>query len=50
MGERTLFPNASTKTTVAYCWAQMQPDRAHYTIACIAITLGTLAHTGSRHR
>ncbi|HXN61118.1 MAG TPA: ABC transporter ATP-binding protein [Acidimicrobiales bacterium] len=44
MGERTLFPNASTKTTVAYCWAQMQPDRAQYTIACIAITLGTLAN------
>ena len=44
MGERTLFPNASTKTTVAYCWAQMQPDRVQYTIACIAITLGTLAN------
>ncbi len=44
MGERTLFPNASTKTTLAYCWAQMQPDRAHYTVACIAITLGTLAN------
>jgi ATP-binding cassette subfamily B protein len=44
MGERTLFPNASTKTTVAYCWAQMQPDRTQYVIACIAITLGTLAN------
>ena len=44
MGERTLFPNASTKTTVAYCWAQMQPDRTQYLVACIAITLGTLAN------
>ena len=44
MGERTLFPNASTKTTVAYCWAQMRPDRTQYLVACIAITLGTLAN------
>ena len=27
MGERTLFPNASTKATLAYCWTQMRPDR-----------------------
>ena len=44
MGERTLFPNASTKDTLAYCWGQMQPDRAAFTGACTAIVLGTLAN------
>ena len=44
MGERTLFPNASTKDTLAYCWRQMQPDRAAFTGACAAIVLGTLAN------
>jgi hypothetical protein len=44
MGERTLFPNASTKETLAYCWRQMQPDRAAFTGACTAIVLGTLAN------
>ncbi len=45
MGERTLFPNASTKDTLAYCWRQMQPDRAAFTGACTAIVLGTLANS-----
>jgi ATP-binding cassette, subfamily B, bacterial len=44
MGERTLFPNASTKETLAYCWRQMQPDRAAFSGACTAIVLGTLAN------
>jgi ATP-binding cassette, subfamily B, bacterial len=44
MGERTLFPNASTKETLAYCWRQMEPDRAAFTAACTAIVLGTLAN------
>ena len=44
MGERTLFPNASTKDTLAYCLRQMQPDRAAFTGACTAIVLGTLAN------
>ena len=44
MGERTLFPNASTKETLAYCWRQMEPDRAAFTVACTAIVLGTLAN------
>ncbi|HEX4127693.1 MAG TPA: ABC transporter ATP-binding protein [Acidimicrobiales bacterium] len=44
MGERTLFPNASTKDTLAYCWRQMRPDRAAFTGACTAIVLGTLAN------
>ena len=44
MGERTLFPNASTKETLAYCWRQMLPDRAAFTVACTAIVLGTLAN------
>jgi ABC-type multidrug transport system fused ATPase/permease subunit len=44
MGERTLFPNASTRETLAYCWRQMQPDRAAFTGACTAIVLGTLAN------
>ena len=34
MGEPTLFPNASTKDTLAYCWRQMRPDRAAFTGAC----------------
>jgi ATP-binding cassette, subfamily B, bacterial len=44
MGDRTLFPNASTKTTLAYCWSQMQPDRAAFAGSCGAIALGTLAN------
>jgi ATP-binding cassette, subfamily B, bacterial len=44
MGEPTLFPNASNKATLAYCWHQMQPDRAAFTGATIAIALGTLAN------
>ncbi len=44
MGERTLFPNASTKATLAYCWAQMRPDRAAFACSSAAIVLGTLAN------
>jgi ATP-binding cassette, subfamily B, bacterial len=44
MGERTLFPNASTKATLAYCWDQMRPDRAAFAASCAAIVLGTLAN------
>jgi ATP-binding cassette subfamily B protein len=44
MGERTLFPNASTKATLAYCWRQMEPDRVAFAGSAIAIVLGTLAN------
>jgi ATP-binding cassette subfamily B protein len=44
MGEPTLFPNASTKETLAYCWRQMRPDRASFTGAALAIVLGTMAN------
>jgi ATP-binding cassette, subfamily B, bacterial len=44
MGERTLFPNASTKATLAYCWTQMRPDRVGFTCSGTAIVLGTLAN------
>jgi len=44
MGEPTLFPNASTKDTLAYCWRQMRPDRASFTGSAVAIVLGTLAN------
>jgi ATP-binding cassette subfamily B protein len=44
MGEFTLFPNASTKDTLAYCWRQMRPDRASFTGSAAAIVLGTLAN------
>jgi ATP-binding cassette subfamily B protein len=44
MGEPTLFPNASTKDTLAYCWRQMRPDRATFTSSAAAIVLGTLAN------
>jgi ATP-binding cassette subfamily B protein len=44
MGEPTLFPNASTKDTLAYCWRQMRPDRAAFAGASSAIVLGTLAN------
>lgn len=44
MGESTLFPNASTEDTLAYCWRQMRPDRAAFTGAAVAIVLGTLAN------
>ncbi len=44
MGERTLFPNASNKATLAYCWSQMRPDRRAFAGSCAAIVLGTLAN------
>src|SRR5205807_6625538 len=44
MGDRTLFPNATTKETLAYCWRQMQPDRAAFVGSCVAIVLGTMAN------
>jgi ATP-binding cassette, subfamily B, bacterial len=44
MGERTLFPNASTKATLAYCWRQMRPDRLAFGASATAIVLGTLAN------
>ena len=44
MGERTLFPTASTKETLAYCWRQMEPDRGAFAGSCAAIVLGTLAN------
>ena len=44
MSDRTLFPNASTQETLAYCWRQMQPDRASFAGSCAAIVLGTLAN------
>ena len=44
MGERTLFPNASTRATLAYCWNQMEPDRVAFAGSCAAVVLGTLAN------
>jgi ATP-binding cassette subfamily B protein len=44
MGESTLFPNASTKDTMAYCWRQMRPDRAAFAGSSLAIVFGTLAN------
>jgi ATP-binding cassette, subfamily B, bacterial len=44
MSERTLFPNASTKATLAYCWRQMRPDRVAFAGSCTAMALGTLAN------
>jgi ATP-binding cassette, subfamily B, bacterial len=44
MGERTLFPNASTKATLLYCGRQMWADRVAFSAAGTAIVLGTLAN------
>ncbi len=44
MGHRTLFPNASTRATLAYCWGLMRPDRVAFAGSSIAIVLGTLAN------
>ncbi len=44
MGEPTLFPNASNKATLEYCWHQMRPDRTAFAGAATAIALGTLAN------
>ena len=44
MGDRTLFPNASNKETLAYCLRQMRPDRVAFAGSCTAIVLGTLAN------
>jgi ATP-binding cassette subfamily B protein len=44
MGEHTLFPNASTRSTLAYCWRQMRPDRVSFAASSAAIVAGTLAN------
>jgi ATP-binding cassette subfamily B protein len=44
MGERTLFPTASTKATLAYCWRQMEPDKLAFAASSTAIVIGTLAN------
>src|SRR3984885_1819796 len=41
---RTLFPPASTRSTFAYCWRQMRPDRVPFSAAWAGIVLGTLAN------
>ncbi len=43
MGESTRFPTATTRRTLAYCWRQLQPDRASFAISSAAIVLGTLS-------
>ncbi len=43
MNDRTLFPAASTRDTLAYCWRQMRPDRARFAIAWSAVVAATLA-------
>jgi ATP-binding cassette subfamily B protein len=43
MGEPTRFPPQSTSKTLAYCWRQMQPDRAAFTASATAAVIGTLA-------
>ncbi|HEY1828860.1 MAG TPA: ABC transporter ATP-binding protein [Acidimicrobiales bacterium] len=45
MGDHTLFPTASNRSTLAYCWRQMQPDRAAFAVACTFIALGTMANS-----
>ncbi|HEY2592692.1 MAG TPA: ABC transporter ATP-binding protein, partial [Chloroflexota bacterium] len=44
MGEHTLFPNASNRATLDYCWRQMRPDRAAFAGSAVAIVAGTLAN------
>ncbi len=43
MDKRTLFPQASTRATLAYCWQQMRPDRASFVAAWAGIVVGTAA-------
>jgi ATP-binding cassette subfamily B protein len=44
MGERTLFPSASTKETIAFCWRQIGSQRASLIASWALITLGTLTN------
>ncbi len=44
MNDPSLFPPATSRDTLAYCWRQMRPDRASFTIAWCGIALGTLAN------
>ena len=45
MGEATLFPPVPTRQTLAYCWAQMRPDRRAFALSSAAMVGGTLATT-----
>src|SRR5579884_1985555 len=44
MDNRNLFPTASSRATVAYCWRQMRPDRVSFAAAWLGIVLGTVAN------
>lgn len=43
MRDSTLFPTASNRDTVAYCWRQMRPDRTGFALCWSCVTAGTLA-------
>lgn len=44
MKDGTLFPQATSKQTFAYCWRQMRPERALFFAAWAGIAAGTLAN------
>ena len=44
MDDQKLFPSASTRDTLTYCWRQMRPDRATFTLSWAAVAAGTLAN------
>lgn len=44
MDDQRLFPAASSRDTLRYCWQQMAPERPAFVGAWVAIALGTLAN------
>lgn len=44
MGDPTLFPTASNRETLSYCWRQMRPDRVAFAGGWAALVAGTLAN------
>lgn len=44
MDNRSLFPPASTRSTFAYCWRQMRPDRVPFVAGWVGVVLSALAN------
>jgi ATP-binding cassette subfamily B protein len=44
MGENTLFPTASTKETLSYCWRQIGPERGRFVLSWFLVAAGTLTN------
>ncbi|MGO9560315.1 MAG: ABC transporter ATP-binding protein [Acidimicrobiales bacterium] len=45
MGTDTLFPSASTKDTLKFCWSQLGAQRAPFIVSWVLVVMGSLAQS-----